>query len=457
MINKIGIIGGGNLGTAIAEGLIQSGFISPGHILITRRSVDQLHGQRILVVDDNASARRAVALIAQSCGMRVDQAHDGPSALATLAQAQAEKERIDLVLIDWKMPDMDGIECIRRLQGGRSEAVPIIMMASAFRIDEAVQAAKAGQVTLSSVIAKPVTPSALREAIGIALGRLAPAATMQRVPAGPEAGTRHVLAGARLLLAEDNALNQELTVALLGEVGIEVVTAHNGQEALDALRRDGHFDGVLMDCQMPVMDGYTAAREIRKQAAWAELPVIAMTANVMAGDRERILAAGMNDHIAKPLSVERMFETLTKWIRPRSPRPADSADTAPANRETPAIDSRLQLPGIDREAGLRACGRNARLHQQVLTVFLRQQRDFAQRFAEARQDPDPSVATRVAHTLRGSAGSIGALAVEAAAAALEELCSSGATAEAVDTKLAELMDRLTLVLQGLSDNAAAKH
>ena len=150
--------------------------------------------------------------------------------------------------------------------------------------------------------------------------------------------------GARLLLVEDNDMNQELATELLQQAGMTVVIANNGQESLDILAKDAAFDGVLMDCQMPVMDGYTATREIRKNPAFKELPIIAMTANAMAGDREKVIEAGMSDHIAKPLNVAEMYATIAKWVKPAVAADAAAVRQQPANSQS---SSRL--------AGCRRC------------------------------------------------------------------------------------------------------
>jgi CheY-like chemotaxis protein len=138
------------------------------------------------------------------------------------------------------------------------------------------------------------------------------------------------LKGARVLLVEDNDMNQELAMELLANAGIEVTLAVNGQDALDKISADAGFDGVLMDCQMPVMDGYTATRDIRKNPAFKDLPIIAMTANAMTGDREKVIEAGMNDHIAKPLNVGAMFATIAKWIKPKAPAAPEIATNSGA-------------------------------------------------------------------------------------------------------------------------------
>ncbi|MEI7613825.1 MAG: response regulator, partial [Betaproteobacteria bacterium] len=192
--------------------------------------------------------------------------------------------------------------------------------------------AEAKGVKPQSVLTKPVTSSTLLEAIGEALDKGFVTETRAHEKDDSMADTMASLKGTRILLVEDNDMNQELAMELLSQAGIEVVVANHGQEALDILAQDSRFDGVLMDCQMPVMDGYTATRAIRKNPALAALPIIAMTANAMAGDKEKVIEAGMCDHIAKPLNVGEMFNTIAKWIRPDSPAANEAAPTS----ETPA-------------------------------------------------------------------------------------------------------------------------
>src|SRR4029079_11888992 len=183
--------------------------------------------------------------------------------------------------------------------------------------------------------------------------------------------------------------------------GMELVVATNGREALDVLARDGGFDGVLMDCQMPVMDGYAATREIRRNPAFDGLPVIAMTANAMAGDREKALEAGMCDHIAKPLDVRTMYSTSARWIRPRAavaPKPVAATIGASAPVGLP------DLPGIDVAAGLATTLQNEISSLRLWRKSLESQRSFAAQFRDARAGTDPSAPARLAHTLKGTAG-----------------------------------------------------
>jgi CheY-like chemotaxis protein len=191
----------------------------------------------------------------------------------------------------------------------------MVLMLTAFGREEALQQLADQCVTVRGVLTKPVTPSTLVEACTTALGM--PPRTDTRIARHEETlrDNEARLASAKILLVEDNFFNRELAVDLLSGAGIDVTVAEDGRQALALLQRE-RFDGVLMDCQMPVMDGYEATRLLRQQPHLRDLPVIAMTANAMVGDREKVLAAGMNDHIAKPINVEEMFATLARWVRP---------------------------------------------------------------------------------------------------------------------------------------------
>ena len=280
---------------------------------------EELQGVRVLVVDDNAMAREILTAMASALGLVVDTASDGAQALTMVAQSDAQDRAYDLVLMDWKMPVMDGIETARQLQTGALKRVPPIVMVTGHGREEAVHVAQERGVALKTALTKPITAANLLEAIGEALNKgfdNGAASAPDKTDMLGDAMSK--LSGLKVLLVEDNDMNQELALELLRNAGMEVVLANHGKEALDILSRDPNFDGVLMDCQMPVMDGYTATREIRKNPAFKDLPIIAMTANAMAGDREKVMEAGMWDHIAKPLNVGEMFTTIARWIKPKS-------------------------------------------------------------------------------------------------------------------------------------------
>jgi CheY-like chemotaxis protein/HPt (histidine-containing phosphotransfer) domain-containing protein len=259
-------------------------------------------------------------------------------------------------------------------------------------------------------------------------------------------GHQASLSGAHILLVEDNVINRELALDLLSGAGIVVSVACNGQEALDMLAQQ-RFDGVLMDCQMPVMDGYAATRALRQRPKLKGLPVIAMTANTMVGDREKVLAAGMNDHIAKPIKVEEMFATLARWVGPAAMAAAEAAGVVHA-RTWPLSE----LPGIDSQVGLAGLKGDEPLYRRLLRMFRDRQGEFTLRFRLARAKGDIAAATRLAQDLRTLAGTLAVQGVEQAAAALEQACTNEAPAQEIDAlaqDVARLLEPLIAGLQGL--------
>jgi PAS domain S-box-containing protein len=276
-----------------------------------------LEGTHVLVVDDNASSREILGTMAAALGLRTEAVADGWDALRAVALANAAGAPFDLVLLDWKMPGMDGVECARQLMQGSHDHRPMVLMTTAYGRDDVLHRLGSVHASVHDVLVKPVTPSSLFDACALALGKAV--RPEGRSAQREESLTDHrlQLQGARILLVEDNAINQELALELLRGAGIEVTVADDGHQAIQLLGLDATgFDGVLMDCQMPLMDGYAATRAIRLQAQWQQLPIIAMTANAMTGDREQALAAGMNDHIAKPLDIGSMFQTIARWVKP---------------------------------------------------------------------------------------------------------------------------------------------
>jgi PAS domain S-box-containing protein len=415
---------------------------------------EELLGVRVLVVDDNASAREIMSSMSRSFGLEVDVAYDGQQALTMLSAADKKNLGYDLVFMDWKMPVMDGVETVRQLQNEQLNHVPTVIMVTAYGRDEAMHSAEQRGVKLNAVLTKPVTSSTLLEAIGETLGKGMVVETRSAEKAGAHTEVMARLAGAKVLLVEDNEMNQELALELLGNASMEVVLANNGLEAVNILASDPDFDGVLMDCQMPVMDGYTATREIRKNPAFEKLPIVAMTANAMAGDREKVIEAGMWDHIAKPLNVGDMFATIAKWMKPGPGRSGGAAKTkADAAAGVDGLDESVAVslyPGIDMEAGLATTMGNEKLYRRLLVKFREGQSNFAAMFEQARASDDVSAPARVAHTLKGTAGNIGAKGVQAAANELEQALIAQAPLAEVDSLLQLVLDALKPVMEGLS-------
>jgi signal transduction histidine kinase/DNA-binding response OmpR family regulator len=385
----------------------------------------QLQGLRVLIADDNEVARELLLEMTRAFGLAPAAVADGAAALRAVEQADAADRPIQLLLLDWKMPVADGIECLAGLARTRlRHPPPVVLMLTAFCRDEVVRRLAGQQLNAAATLMKPVTPSTLLDAC---LGALRLSA--QHAPRGEqrdEALQQHrvSLAGARILLVEDNPINQELAHDLLGRAGVVLTMADNGEQALERLAQDD-FDAVLMDCQMPVMDGYAATRALRQQPRWRELPVIAMTANAMVGDREKVLAAGMNDHVAKPIKVDELFTTLARWIR----RPAGT------------------------RAARAALGNDA-LYDRLARMFIEQETRFVERFTAARAAADAAAMTRLAHDLKSVAATLGAQVLSHAAAALEQACAEHAPAHTVDGLLAVVAAELEPAFSGLRAPAA---
>jgi signal transduction histidine kinase/DNA-binding response OmpR family regulator/HPt (histidine-containing phosphotransfer) domain-containing protein len=402
---------------------------------------------RVLVVDDNSSAREILCSMLASFGLRVDSCGGGQAALAMLEEASAQ-DPYQLVLMDWHMPVMDGVDATRLIQeqGGATTA-PRVIMVTAYGREEAGRASQG--LDISAILTKPVTPSALLDCIMLAMGREISRKSRSSDHQGAMAADLSALAGARVLLVEDNEINQELAIELLTTNGISVGVANDGQEALDTLARES-FDGVLMDCQMPVMDGYTATRKLRADSRFADLPILAMTANAMAGDREKVLEAGMNDHIGKPINVSDMFHTMAKWITPSGQAVVTrkDADVAVA---VPALD------GIDTADGLARTQGNSGLYLKLLRRVRQSQANFMVELDAALAAADWDVVTRQAHTLKSVAGNIGAGALQQACAALESQAQEQRVEpgerEAVARQLSRVLQALAVLDQADEDRS----
>ncbi|MFM8444172.1 MAG: response regulator [Methylococcus sp.] len=421
----------------------------------TALTSDQLAGLRALVVDDNQSARTILANLLEGMGLRVDCAENGAAALTALDRAIEAGAHYAVIFMDMKMPAMDGLTCAREMRRNHPEAMPPVIVISSLDRETIDEALGEDKTLIQGAMTKPVTASQVFEALSRQIGGGVPVRTRHAEHTEQLRQAMDRLRGARVLLVEDNELNQELAIEFLRMAGMQCIVARHGQEALDILGQDDAFDGVLMDCQMPVMDGYTATRRIRGNPAWARLPVLAMTANNMAGDREKALAAGMNDHIPKPLDMEPMFVTLAQWIAPRPSAGAPAVSAAPvaAPGELPA-----SLPGIDLTAGLRGAAGKAPLLLKLLLRFRESQSQFEPAFRAATSAGDWSEALRHAHTLKGLAGTIGARPLAAAAANLETLAAAAPPPDdRLEAALSMTLAALAEVLEGLQglENPAA--
>jgi signal transduction histidine kinase/DNA-binding response OmpR family regulator/HPt (histidine-containing phosphotransfer) domain-containing protein len=420
---------------------LRFGLQAEATVPLPRRSETALRGTRALVADDNPAAREVLVAMCQALGLQTDAAASGEDALARVARADAIDAPYQLLLLDWKMPGMDGVACLQALADCTTlrHPAPVVLMATAFGRETLKQHLAELRLQPDALLSKPVTPSTLLDACAAALGHVPASPTRRTRRAEAQIDHRQALAGARLLLVEDNAINQELAVDLLSRAGIIVRVADNGQEALDLLSKEP-FDAVLMDCQMPVMDGFEATRALRQQPALKTLPVIAMTANAMVGDREAVLAAGMNDHIAKPIVLDAMFDTLARWVKPTR---TVTAVTAAADGSRHAWPT---LKRIDPHCGVANAGGNAVLYRRMLDMFREREAEFVRRFSAARACGDVEATVRTAHNLKGVAATLGMHALQEAATTLERACLDGARDADIDTMLQQVSCHLDDIL-----------
>ncbi len=266
---------------------------------------EQLNSLRALVVDDNSTALQIYSTLMRDFHFEVDTAASGAEALYKLG-----KQETDLLLIDWMMPEMDGREVIRTLDemvaDGRISKRPVVIMMTAYAAEPLAQEVEDANVF--ALLQKPFKASTLFDEIISAFAEKPHPATVAEITDNQSGGHKGLV-----LLVEDNLINQQVASELLRSAGYEVDLADNGQIALEMVEQR-QYDAVLMDIQMPVMDGLTATRELRKKYDRETLPIIAMTAHAMSGDREKSLAAGMNAHITKPIMLNELFDTLSEWV-----------------------------------------------------------------------------------------------------------------------------------------------
>ena len=371
------------------------------------------------MVDDNATSRQILQEILESFTFEVTQAASGEEGLAEIEKASPDHP-FELVVMDWKMPGMDGIEASRLIKTHpHLNKVPAIIMVTDYGREEIMgQAEGAG---LDGFLTKPVSPSSLFDTIQQAFGETVPgqAPAAQRA-AALEGGVQQNLQGARVLLVEDNEINQQVAMEILAAAGVQVSLATNGREAVKAVS-DHDYDAVLMDVQMPVMDGYEATRVIRRDPGYQDLPIIAMTAHAMAGDKAKSLAAGMSDHITKPIDPDELYRTLAHFIsRPLARAEAGPADEAAVRSIIPEEAQELpQLDGIDVAAGVKRLLGNRKTYLRILRQFGKESQGAAETikaYVSAGKDQEAAI---LAHTLKGAAGNIGAPGLQEAAAALE--------------------------------------
>ena len=422
-----------------------------------------LRDLKVLVVDDNATSRNILQDMLESFSFDVTLAASAEEGLEEIQRADSDQP-YELVLMDWKMPDIDGLEASEHIKNLRTlSKIPAIILVTAYGREEIMRQSE--QIGLDGFLIKPIAPSVLFDTIMQAFGEGETRAS-RISERHEEIEDLKNIQGAQVLLVEDNEINQQVAQEILQGAGFNVTVANNGQEGLDAAQ-ENPFDAILMDIQMPVMDGYTAAQEIRNlKSDVRNVPIIAMTAHAMTGDEQKSIAAGMNDHVTKPIDPDQLFGALQKWIKPVAEQaagpkglpasggsagldpPPDSDQAVPDEDELPE-----SLPGFDLAAGLSRLMGNKRLYRKLLLDFGAKYGAAADEIRKALNADDFDTAHSLVHNLKGLAGNLEAKDLQAASVAIEKLVKGQAAATASGEELNQNFLKLERALKNALEAA----
>lgn len=381
-------------------------------------AVAELRGLRVLIIDDNQQARQILTSMVTQFGWSAYEAASGAEALSLLSQAQAESQAFDVVLVDWRMPEMDGWETTARLKQFYAEAIsPLIVMITAADRGKTTQQQEQLSAQLDGFLVKPITASMLFDAIADARAGRNVVTVVQ-----PQNTSNQRLLGIRILVVEDNLTNQQVARELLTAEGAVVTVADHGRAAIDMVSKN-KFDVVLMDIQMPDMDGYAATREIRKSFTHEELPIVALTANALAADREAAIHAGMNDHVGKPFDLTQLVTVINHLLNTETTKNAEMSGYDDVIHDSEYAD-------IDVQNALRRFGGNKKVYGNALSNFSRDASTFLLQLTElisldvVHNDDVTSLQQQeklrqILHAFKGLAGTIGAIPLHAVVAELE--------------------------------------
>lgn len=382
---------------------------------------------RALLVDDSPMARTVQGDMLRDMGFEVVAVDSGDLALNAVRTSMTEGRPFSLIIMDWRMPGLNGLEAARILKEEFLSDSPMVLMVTAFGLEEVRSAATEGRI--EGYLIKPVDPSLLFDTLN-AIFKFdlegVRKTTRERMDMDR---VRAMLGGKELLLAEDNEINRQVAAELLQDAGIRLDHAANGEEAVRMFAAK-HYDGVLMDIQMPVLDGLSAARQIRQLPGGNEIPVMAMTAHAMKGEREKSLAAGMNDHIIKPIDPVKLYQTLLQWLCGASEGDIHAAmTTEPVNGSEHV---KIQIPGLDVQAGLARVRNDLVAYHGLLNLFIKEWGAVPDELSAMVGAEEHEALHRRVHTLAGSAGNLGADELLGSARKVEQLLANGTPVDAAE-------------------------
>jgi len=403
-----------------------------------------LQGMRVLVVDDNATAREIIGTEMTRFGFDVSEAVSGYEALEKVKENEATP--FDLIVMDWKMPGMDGIETSGKIKNMKGlEKLPHVLMVTAYGREEIMK--DAARTGIEGFLVKPVNRSVLFDTVMEIFGKESSRRKKKAVKSLKGSAELKKIQGARILLTEDNEINQQVASEMLESVGMKVFIANNGQEAVDAVAKDS-YDIVLMDIQMPVMDGLTAAAHIRNvlKIDMKTLPIVAMTAHAMVEDREKSINAGMNDHITKPINPDQLFGALINWVKLSEGRQAEAEKEPEAPKKAEKVTLSIdELPGVSVKDALVRLGGNSNLYLKLVNKFLAESTNSAEKIKKLLTEENINDAKTEAHTMKSVAGNLGAEKLSDVAKNLDINLKSGGN-EATEDLLDEYAKELEIAV-----------
>jgi len=408
---------------------------------------ERLSKLRVLVVDDNPAACEILQEPLTSIAARVDVVASGKEAISAIQQHDA-RDPYDIVFMDWRMPGMDGLQASRHIKSDETlKHIPHIVLVTAFGREEIREEAE--RLHLDGFLVKPVTKSMIVDTLVNVFSEAS-----EDAEATTEGEQASKLRGARILLAEDNDINQQIAIELLEGAGASVTVASNGRLAVEILSNGPQpppFDAVLMDLQMPEMDGFQATAKLRADQRFSSLPIIAMTAHATIEERQRCLAAGMNDHVSKPIDPVNLFETVGRFYQTLSPSPSPSdRERVTEGRVSETNEDLPSIPGLDTKDGLSRVAGNQKLYLKLLRQFVEQQGPAVAQITDALSKGDTALAERLAHTLKGVAGNIGAKPVQLAADVLEKAIRGRASTAEVNSAKQQVAGALDPLVASLT-------